>query len=362
MNIIKNVQTLLMEKSNEMQQEKISQLSQKLEKTEKAQTQNKPQKNQQNKQLKKQVDGILLLNKPKGISSNKAIQIAKRLFQAKKVGHSGTLDPLATGLLVVLFGEATKFASYGLDANKSYRAILQLGQSTASGDSEGEFLQQAPVPFLDLSAIKTKLNSFLGENMQVPPVYSALKHQGKKLYELALAGTPVEKPARQIFIHNLQFTSYKDQKLEFIAQVSKGTYIRKLGEDFAKALGTLGYLLELERLSSGKLKLDFAKCLTLDELEQQKGNGACLEDFLYPPDFLLEDFAKIDLEEEDFRDLIYGKKIKLANKLAQNLPYKLKIGDNVRLYFCNNFIGLGCINSEFELVAKRLLNTKEFLL
>lgn len=304
------------------------------------------------------IDGILLLNKPKGISSNKAIQIAKRIFNAQKVGHSGTLDPMATGLLLVLFGEATKFASYGLEADKSYRGILHLGKSTASGDSEGEFLQEAPVPFLGLETIKAKLATFLGENLQVPPVYSALKHQGKKLYQLALAGIEIEKPARKIFIHKLEFINYTEHNLEFIAKVSKGTYIRKLGEDFAKKLGTLGHLIELERISSGDLSLDMDKVIGLEDLEQKISTGACVQDFLYSPDFLLKNFIKIELNESDFLAIIQGKQIKLQQKLASSV----KISDNVRLYFRDNFLGLAYINSDLKIIAKRLLNTEEFLL
>ena len=183
------------------------------------------------------VDGILLLNKPLGISSNNALQTARSLFQANKGGHTGSLDPLASGMLPICFGEAAKFSSYLLDASKSYRAICHLGQTTSTGDAEGEITSESPVNVSE-SDIAAVLESLTGSIEQIPPMYSALKHQGQPLYRLARKGKEVTRAARPIEIYKLTQTSFNGIQLEIDVHCSKGTYIRTLAEDIGLGLKT----------------------------------------------------------------------------------------------------------------------------
>lgn len=195
------------------------------------------------------VDGVLLLDKPAGLSSNAALGAVKRLFRASSAGHTGALDPLATGLLPICLGEATKVAGLFLDADKSYSARLQLGAATVTGDAEGEVSQTAPVPELTSARIEAVLARILGPQLQVPPMYSALKQGGQPLYRLARAGVEVERAPRPIVIHALSLESLDPAAgaLSFSVRCSKGTYVRVLGEDIARALGTVGHLTALRR-------------------------------------------------------------------------------------------------------------------
>ena len=195
------------------------------------------------------VDGILLLDKPFGVSSNAALQQARALFSAAKAGHAGSLDPLASGLLPVCFGQATKVCGRLLNSGKTYRVAAQLGARTESGDLETEVIERKDVPVLTEAGVDAVLIRFVGEQEQVPPMHSALKFEGKRLYELARRGQSVERPARAIVVHRLQRVSLGTDCLEFDVHCSKGTYIRTLAADIAIALGTLGYVRDLRRLS-----------------------------------------------------------------------------------------------------------------
>ena len=198
--------------------------------------------------LKRPVSGILLLDKPSGITSNAALQKSKRLFNARKAGHTGTLDPLATGMLPLCFGEATKLSSFLLDSNKSYRTVAQLGEVTDTGDSDGEVIRQRPVPDgLDRSQIESVLARLRGTTSQVPPMYSALKHQGKRLHELARAGQTVERSAREVTISRLELLDSGADWFEIDVDCSKGTYIRSLVQDIGEALGCGAHLTALRR-------------------------------------------------------------------------------------------------------------------
>jgi tRNA pseudouridine55 synthase len=211
------------------------------------------------------IDGALLLDKPLGLSSNAALQRAKRLFGAGKAGHAGTLDPLASGLLLLLFGEATKFAGPLLDADKEYVAKLKLGEKTATGDAEGEILERLPV-HTDEARIETVLRGFRGAIDQIPPMYSALKQGGVPLYGLARQGKTVERQARRVRIFELRTIRFEPPFLELQVRCSKGTYIRTLAEDIGAALGTVAHLAALRRTASGGFRIEDA--VSLDALER----------------------------------------------------------------------------------------------
>jgi len=221
------------------------------------------------------VDGVLLLDKPAGISSNAALQEARRLLAAAKAGHAGTLDPLASGLLPLLFGEATRFARFGLDSDKSYLAAVRLGVRTATGDAEGEVLERRVVA-LDDAQVAAALASFRGEITQVPPMYSALKREGRPLYELARAGKSVQREARQVTIHQLALLERNEDLLRLCVRCSKGTYIRQLAADLGAVLGTGAHLEALRRSGSGAFTIAEAVSLerfrAMDEADRQ----ACL--------------------------------------------------------------------------------------
>jgi len=220
------------------------------------------------------VHGIILLDKRLGVSSNRALQEVRRLFNANKAGHTGSLDPLATGLLPLCFGEATKVSAMMLDDNKRYQVVVKLGVMTDTGDSEGKVIEQKPVPELTLAEIEQCLQKFTGEIDQVPPMYSALKQNGKKLYELAREGIIVERKARRISIFELKLLNSTTDTLRLDVACSKGTYIRSLAEDIGQKLGCGGSLSGLRRTRSGSFSIEEAvsleklKRISSTELEQ----------------------------------------------------------------------------------------------
>ena len=197
------------------------------------------------------LDGILLLDKPEGLTSNAALQRVRRLLGARKAGHTGSLDPLASGLLPLCFGQATKVCGLLLEANKTYLVTMVLGERTTTGDREGAVIERLPVPELEADALRRAAAGFLGESEQVPPMYSALKHEGQRLYQLARKGIEVERPARRITLQRMDLLGIEDRRLKFEVECSKGTYIRTLAEDFARACGTVGHVGSLRRLSLG---------------------------------------------------------------------------------------------------------------
>lgn len=200
------------------------------------------------------VEGILLLDKPEGLTSNAALQRARRAFRARKAGHTGSLDPLATGLLPICFGQATKASGLLLDADKTYRVSIALGERTTTGDREGEIVERAPVPDLGEESVRRIAAGFLGESQQVPPMYSALKHRGERLYRLARQGVEVERLPRRIVIHRLELLGIESGRLLFEIDCSKGTYVRSLAEDIARACGTVGHVHSLRRLRLGPFR------------------------------------------------------------------------------------------------------------
>ena len=209
--------------------------------------------------------GVLLLDKPLGLSSNQALQRCKWLLRAEKAGHTGTLDPLATGVLPLCFGAATKFSQLQLDADKTYEASIRLGVRTSTGDAEGEIIAERPVPAVTSERLADVVQQFTGPIRQVPPMHSALKKDGKALYEYARAGEEVERKPRDVVIHSLVLSAIDARTLRLVATVSKGTYIRTLGEDIGEALGCGGHLTALRRMATGQFEV--SQCVTLDAFE-----------------------------------------------------------------------------------------------
>ncbi len=239
------------------------------------------------------IHGILLLDKPAGFSSNQALQKVRHLLHARKAGHTGSLDPFATGMLPICLGEASKTAAFMLQAGKSYRAVARLGQATSTGDIEGEVVQEQPVPALEVKQIETVLRSFSGTISQLPPMYSALKYQGQPLYKLARQGISVERKPRQIQIHRLELLSWESPWLSFEVHCSKGTYIRTLAEDLCARLDSCGHLQSLHRLAVEP----FAPggLVSMDEVEQAVAQGRELE-ILLPLDAGLSAWPELWLD------------------------------------------------------------------
>jgi len=289
------------------------------------------------------VDGVLLLDKPVGITSNAALQKAKWLLNAKKAGHTGTLDPFADGLLPLCFGEATKFSAYLLDADKHYRAVQQLGVTTTTGDPEGDVLSRAEVQAscADLASV---LPRFMGEIEQIPPMHSALKHQGRPLYEYARAGIEIDRPPRKVTIRSLDLLECAPPRVVLDVQCSAGTYIRTLAQDIGAALGCGAHLSALTRLGSGGFRLEQAHSLAeLETLDAPQRHA-----LLLPPDCLVAHLPAVQLDDAEAEALRQGRSI------AHATPEP----GLVRAYtHANRFIGL--VNAEAgQLVPRRLIATQ----
>lgn len=298
------------------------------------------------------VHGVLLLDKPVGFSSNDALIKAKRLLNAMKAGHTGTLDPFATGLLPLCFGEATKFSQDLLEADKTYTTVVHLGVTTTTGDTEGDVLETKSVDVTE-EQIRQVLAQFTGPIAQVPPMYSALKRDGKPLYEYARAGVTLEREARNVVIHELEFLGYDAPLLRLKVKCSKGTYVRVLGEDIGAALGCGAHLKELRRIQVGHLVLE--KSITLDYLESlpEEQRLALLD----PVDALLSSFPPVHLNEELAVRFLHGQRLALG-KEAVKLP---QMTGRVRVYRDTDGQLLGSAQlQEFGILApERLINTQE---
>jgi tRNA pseudouridine55 synthase len=245
---------------------------------------------------------VLLLDKPLGLSSNDALQKAKWLLRAEKAGHTGTLDPMATGVLPLCFGAATKFSQLHLDADKTYEAVAQLGVRTASGDSEGEVIERREVPEITAERLAQVRELFTGPLSQVPPMHSALKKDGKALYEYARAGIEVERQARNVTVFALELALQGPALLKIVAKVSKGTYIRTLGEDIGQALECGAHLVSLRRIATGPF--DVSQCLTLAELEALAESDRQAR--LLPVESLLPAHTRVTLGTEDAGRFLSG--------------------------------------------------------
>jgi len=256
---------------------------------------------------RRSVDGVLLLDKPGGMTSNGALQQAKRLFRAEKAGHTGTLDPMATGLLPLCFGEATKFAQALLDGDKTYLATVALGVTTDTGDADGQEISRREVAVTEAD-VQRVLAGMLGPQMQVPPQYSALKHKGRALYDYARAGIEVPRPPRPIEIHELQLEARSSAELVVRVRCSKGTYVRVLAENIGEALGCGAHLAGLRRIATGSFSL--AAAHGFDALAQM--SEAERDALLLPADSLLAALPRIDLASEQAVRLLQGQAVRVA--------------------------------------------------
>ncbi|MGM8871200.1 tRNA pseudouridine(55) synthase TruB [Psychrobacter sp. 2Y5] len=269
---------------------------------------------------KQKVSGVILIDKPQGMTSQQVVSKVKYLFQSpehnsKKAGHTGTLDPMATGLLPICLGEATKFSHYQLDADKSYQATILLGSQTDTGDADGQVIAQAEIPELNAELLNRLAQQFLGAQQQIPPMYSALKKDGKKLYEYARAGIEIDRPARDIVIKALTLTQIDAEKIDLVATCSKGTYVRVLGEDIAKALGTLGHLTALRRLQVGKF--DSGQAIDIPSLEALPLSNRFGR--LLPVDACVDIAAKISLDDEQCQRLRLGQRLNVIEQIDETL-------------------------------------------
>ena len=280
------------------------------------------------------LDGVLLFDKPLELSSNTALQKVRRLYQAEKAGHTGTLDPLASGLLPICFGEATKFSMGLLEADKTYKATIRLGQTTTTGDAEGDVIETRPVE-VNHAQIQEVLHRFCGAIKQLPPMHSALKHQGKPLYEYIRHGETVERTLRDVFIHDLRMECFEENELEIVVRCSKGTYVRTLGEDIGQALGCGGHLTALRRTAIWRFDLPATYTLSqLEAMDEQQRDAA-----IWPLDCMLQDLPALELDATELQRMAQG----------QRLGKHLGLPDGkIRLYSSGKFVGVG------ELLGTRL--------
>ncbi|HRQ58586.1 MAG TPA: tRNA pseudouridine(55) synthase TruB [Azoarcus taiwanensis] len=292
---------------------------------------------------RKAVDGVLLLDKPKGMSSNGALQSARRLLNAKKAGHTGTLDPMATGLMVLTFGEATKFSQMLLDADKAYEALVKLGVETDTGDAEGVVLATREVT-VSAEAVRAAAAGFVGEIEQIPPMYSALKRDGKPLYEYARAGVEVERSARRVSIHSLDVSDVTSDTFVMRVECSKGTYIRTLAIDIGRVLGCGAHLAGLRRTGIGPF--DLADALTLESLEAMPEAERMQQ--LQAVDALLTHLPVLSLDATQAGAILHGQAVQVAEGEGQ-----------VRVYGPAGFIGLAEYLAGRGVVPRRLVNTAE---
>lgn len=289
--------------------------------------------------------GVLLLDKPAGITSNQAVQRVKRLSNADKAGHTGSLDPLATGMLPICFGEATKLTSFMLAADKTYRVTARFGVGTDTGDAEGKVIVEAAVPVLSESAIDAALAQFTGEISQVPPMFSALKHEGQRLYALARRGMDVVRSPRIVRIHELTALGYRSPELELQLRCSKGTYVRTLVEDLAKVLGTVGHVTALRRLEVAPF--GGQPMTALETLERSCAETPqAIDRFLLPVDSAIADWPRLRLRAEAAQKLAHGQSVTTEPGWPEG---------HVRLYSpAEGLIGIGEILPDGRLVPRRI--------
>ena len=291
------------------------------------------------------INGILILDKPLGLSSNQALQKVKRLFQAQKAGHTGNLDPLATGVLPICLGEATKVSAFLLDADKRYIARIKLGQRTTTADSEGEVIDTRPVPVLTEDDVKKALHGFVGQIDQVPPMHSALKVNGQPLYKLAHQGIVIERKSRRITIYGIELLSMESDSLEIDVRCSKGTYIRTLAEDLGEVLGCGAHLSGLQRTEAGPFL--YADAIEMSELEHLAEEGVeALDELLEPMEDALHDWQDVVLSADAAHYLGMGQAVMVPNAPSEGL---------VRLFDKQDtFLGVGIIADDGKVAPKRL--------
>lgn len=296
---------------------------------------------------RRNVDGVLLLDKPVGLTSNQALQTVKRLFEARKAGHTGSLDPLASGLLPLCFGEATKLSGFLLDADKHYWVRMRLGVTTDTGDADGEILATQPVGALDTSRLQGILQRYVGEIEQIPPMYSAIRHKGRRLYELARSGEHVEREPRRVVIYRLALVGLNGDEVEVEVHCSKGTYVRTLVEDIGAALGCGAHVVALRRTAVGPY--GSAGMVTLDRLRRlaDEGGSKALDALLLPVESALQKWPDVQLTDDAAYYLKMGQPV-----LVPRAP----TAGWVRLYSRNRrFLGVGEILDDGRVAPRRLL-------
>lgn len=297
------------------------------------------------------IDGIVLLNKPLGCSSNTALQRVRRAFDARKAGHTGSLDPLASGLLPICLGEATKVSGYLLSAAKHYRVVAAVGAETETGDREGAFTQQSDVKLPDRGAFEDRLAGFAGPQQQIPPMYSALKQGGKRLYELARAGETVERAPRDIVVHSIDLLACDAESFELDVRVSSGTYIRTLIEDIARALGTRAHVSMLHRVGVGTLGSE-VPMITLDEIEAAAGQVDALAGYLLPLSSIVADWPEVVLDDAQAHAIGHGQPVLCHQPGSGGLDDG---GDLLRIVdSAGCMLGFGTFNDQGRLAPKRL--------
>ncbi|MBT8099707.1 MAG: tRNA pseudouridine(55) synthase TruB [Gammaproteobacteria bacterium] len=296
------------------------------------------------------VDGLLLLNKPAGLTSNQALQKVKRLLNAKKAGHTGSLDPAATGMLPLCFGEATKVCPYLLDADKTYRVTAKLGTSTDTGDADGKVIAEAPLPEWSKDEWVAHLRGFLGESRQIPPMYSALKKNGRRLYELARQGQTVERDARPIRIDELDLLEAVANRLVFRVRCSKGTYIRVLVEDIARAAGTVAHTARLHRENVGDFQAEDMLDLAALESVAEEGPPA-LRNRLLPADVALKGLPAVSIAVDEAARFCGGQAVTAGGQAATGLVRVYQDGDR--------FLGVGELDAAGRLAPRRVFLAPE---
>ncbi|KZZ56841.1 hypothetical protein A3762_10825 [Oleiphilus sp. HI0125] len=317
------------------------------------------------------LDGVLLLDKPLDITSNGALQKVRWLFDARRAGHTGALDPLATGVLPICFGEATKFAKYLLESSKAYYTTAQLGEIRESGDSEGELVETRKVPDFSIAHIEQSLDKFRGDTMQVPTMWSALKYQGRPLYKWAREGVTVEREPRPITVSNLRLDARTEDTLSLYVECSKGTYIRSLVEDIGLDLGCGAHVSMLRRSIAGHFELE--QTVSLQTLVDLEGDFDALSEFIQPIDILLPNLPYICINNRETRSLLHGQTVRIppAEKSGlhrvyipkqaideqlgpiANIAKTCELGDD---WLFAGVVELSEQSDQWELQAKRLIN------
>lgn len=297
---------------------------------------------------KKNINGILLLDKPAGITSNGALQQVKRLYSAKRAGHTGSLDPIATGMLPICFGEATKFSQFLLDSDKHYYVTARIGKRTITGDIEGEVIAERPITDVTLEKLENVLRPFIGKLEQIPPMFSALKHNGKPLYELARQGIEVEREPRTIHIHSLQLEGLQRDSFSFHIHCSKGTYIRTLVDDIGELLGCGAHVYQLRRTAvSPYLSFPMYPITVLEETYQKEGLDGLLR-YLLPVETSVAAFPSVMLSTSAAFYIRMGQPVRVTNAPPRGFV-RLIIGDDQR------FLGMGEMLEDYRVKPKRMV-------
>lgn len=302
------------------------------------------------------ISGILVLDKPAGQSSNQALQKVKWLYNARKAGHTGSLDPLATGVLPICFGEATKFSQFLLDADKAYRSTFQLGTITATGDADGEVLRECDASAVSEADVRRQLQRFQGVIEQVPSMYSALKHNGQPLYKLARQGVEVERRPRSVTVYRLELEGFRDAsaaggkpEVDVMIQCSKGTYVRTIAEDLGSGLGCGAHVKVLRREASGPFQVSQAVSLQTLEMLQREGDFARMSELLLPVDIAVERFPAVQLAESSGYYMQQGQAVLVPHAPTEGI---------VRMYSeAGCFLGIGEILEDGRVGPRRLMAT-----